>query len=113
MTTSSPDEEDDKADFGLRVFHQTFEPEHGQFVLVDLRAYCGAATPDVYCAEDGRIFLALDHPHFTAGSDAEKRGENLGRLRAYERIRRFVRMPERQIDAAAKRVAERLHGGDE
>lgn len=99
--------------FGRSVFREVFTGEAGAFVLADLRGFCGAKGRDVYCAPDGRIFLALTHPHFEPSSAAEQRGENLGRLRVYERIQRHVRMSDDQIEAAEREAVARIQGGIE
>lgn len=98
--------------FGRSVFREVFEGEAGAFAMADLRRYTGAKGPHVYCAPDGRIFLALDHPHFAVTTSAEQRGENLGRLRVYERLQRFVRMTDEQIEAAEQEAVARVGGGE-
>lgn len=95
---------------GRKVYRDVYERGNGPIVLADLRRFTGAATKDVYCAPDGRVFLALDHPHFAPGSEAERRGMNLGRLQVYERIQKFVRLSDETIAAADRDMREQLGG---
>lgn len=107
-----PDSVERAIRFGAQVFRETFDDEPGRFALAELRQFCGAAGRDVYMAPDGRLFLSLDHPHFDPTSDAQERGENLGRLRVYQRIQRYVCISDQTIDEAARVAAERVNGGE-